>query len=141
MLIWITLWFFDEVWNLNWEFCLKNWHPVLPLRTPTLYGLILSCKKFYKIICEILVSKTVCGSFLILVNFVLKSKFGNHKITESWNISRKIYFEKFPQTVLKILSAKIRWKLLFLRDFFQKLGAVFGNEKSLLCAPFFCAKN
>ena len=51
-------------------------------------------------ICEIIVSKTVCGIFLIFCrssfinNFMVKNSFSEPKNQQKLNISRPIYFKK-----------------------------------------------
>ena len=103
-------------------------------------------QKFYDIICEIIVSKTVRGIFLIFCpssfidNFIVKSDFW-----EPWNHAKlksqdPFIFKKFPYTVLKIISAQIRWKNFFFEKFFfQGLGAFFS--KPLTWASFFSTQN
>ena len=73
-------------------------------------------QKFYEMICEAIVFKTVCGIFWIfyrscfISNFIVKSKFRNRKITKSEDISKSIFYKNFPYIVLKILYAQISWK-------------------------------
>ena len=55
-------------------------------------------QKFYKIICEIIVSKTLCGIFLIfgrssfINNFMVKSNFLAPRNHQKLNILKPIYF-------------------------------------------------
>ena len=56
--------------------------------------------KFYEMICEIIVSKTLCGNFLIFCwssfinDFMMKNNFSEPKNHQKLNISRPIYFKK-----------------------------------------------
>ena len=49
-------------------------------------------------------------------------------------------FERFPPTVLKILSAQISFKDTFFLNFFQGLGAFYTNAKPLIWMLYFCTK-
>ena len=59
------------------------------VKSPISLGFNPILQKFYEIICEILVSKTMCGILLVfwysyfINNFVVKTKFRNRKITKS----------------------------------------------------------
>ena len=103
---------------------------------------------FYEMICEIIVSKTVCGIFLFfcqsrfIKNFMGKNNFSESQNHRKLNISKTIYLKKILHTVLKILSAQISWTDFFFRkNFFSrswsylhdwkttKLGAIFSHKK------------
>ena len=91
-------------------------------------------KKFCEMICEITVSKMVCGIFLIFC----RSKFINNFIVKNslnLNISRPISLKK------NFISAKIKWKNFFFLIFFQGLGTFLTTAKPLIWASFFSAKN
>ena len=101
-------------------------------------------QKFYKVICAIIVSKTMCGIFLFFFqlrfihNFVEKNNFS--ELLNHWklNISKIIYLQKFLHPVLKILSTQISWRVFFFeKNFFSGLGAFFTTEKALIWTPFF----
>ena len=115
------------------------------LRAPALQRLILL--KFYETICEIIISKTVCGIFLIFCrssfidNFIVKKNFSEPYNYRNLNISRPIYLKKIPHTVLKIISAQISWKKFFFeKKLFQGLGAFFVIAKPLTWVSFFSTK-
>ena len=95
-------------------------------------------QKFYEMICEIIVSKTVCGIFLLFfVNRVLLiilwtgTIFRNRKITES-KISRDPFIsKKFPHIVFKIVSAQISWTdFFFEKQFFSRTWSFFQDWKT-----------
>ena len=115
-------------------------------------GFIPILQKFYEMICEIIISKTVCGIFLFFLSVKIlliilwrRTIFGNRKITKKLNISRLIYLKQNPHTLLKILFVQIIWtdfffrKTLFSRtwSFFHdwkttNLGAIFFHKKIIL---------
>ena len=89
----------------------------------------------YVMICEIIVSKTMCGIFLFFVNRVLLiilwrwTIFRNRKITGSEISQDPFIFKKFPHIVLNILSAQISWKDFFWKHIFFKDLELFHNWK------------
>ena len=106
-------------------------------------------QKFYEMIYEIIVSKTVCGIFLIfsrssfINNFMLKNNFSEPKKHRKLNISKPIYFKKVSVHRFVDLSCKNKSEELFFfkKFFFQGLGAFFTNAKPLIWASFFSTKN
>ena len=93
-------------------------------------------QKFYKMICEIIVFKTVCGILLVFfVNRILliilwRTIFRNCKITKSW-ISRDPFIsKKFPRTVLKIVSVQISWTDFFSKSIFLRTWSFFHDWKT-----------
>ena len=112
-------------------------------------------QKHYEMICEIIVSKMVCGIFLIFCrssffdNFIVKNNFSEPQNHPNLNIWRSIYLKKFPHTVLKIISAQISWKSFFRKNLFSKtwsffrdckttgLGLIFFHKKCILYFFFF----
>ena len=100
--------------------------------------------KFYQIICEIIVTKTVCVTFLIfcrssfISNFLVKNSFSETKNQRKLNISRPIYFEIIQHNNLQVLSVQITWKDFFFEIFFlQGVGAFFTTATPLIWASFF----
>ena len=97
-------------------------------------------QRFYKMICEIIFSKTVCGIFLIFCrssfvnNFMVKNNFLEAKNHRKLNISRPIHFKKkFAQRFVVLICAK---KKFFSRSwsFFHdckstNLGVIFFHKK------------
>ena len=97
-------------------------------------------QKFYKMICEITVSKTVCGIFLIFCrpsfmnNFMVKNNFLEAKNHRNLNISRPTYLKKkIPQRFVVLICTK--------KIFFQGVGAFFTTANPLIWASFFSTKN
>ena len=107
------------------------------LRPPTLQGLILILQKFYEMICEIIVSKTVCGIFLIFCrssfinNFMLKNNFSEPKTHRKFNISRLIYFRKISahRFVGLICTNKLE-ELFFQKIFLLRTWSFFHDSKT-----------
>ena len=94
-------------------------------------------QKFYKVICGIIVSKTMCGIFLFFFqlrfihNFVEKNNFSEPLNHWKLNISKIIYLQKFLHPVLKILSTQISWRVFFFRKtFFFRTWSFFHDWKS-----------
>ena len=110
-------------------------------------------QKFYEMICEIIVSKTVrrISFFFFFFFFVCQSSFINdfmekNNFSESQNhrklnISRLIYFSKFPHLALKILSAQISWKGFFRKTFSSRTWSFFHNWKTTNLSVIFFTKN
>ena len=104
-------------------------------------------QKFYEMICEIIVSKTVCGIFLIFCrssfinNFMAKNNFWEPKNHRKLNISRPIYFKKIStHRFIDLVCTNKLEDFLFL-FFFQGLGAFSATAKPLIWASFFPTKN
>ena len=104
-------------------------------------------QKFYKMICEIIVSKTVCGIFLIFCqssfinNFMVKNSFSEPKNQRKLNISRPIYLKKISvqRFVGLICTNKVKG-FFFWKFFFQGLEAFFATATGLILASFFFHK-
>ena len=102
-------------------------------------------QKFYKIICDIFVSKTVSAIFLIFFrssfinNFMVKNSFSEPKNQRKSNIWRPIYFEDISahRFVGPICTNKLEG--FFLRN--EGLGAFFPTAARLIWASFFSTKN
>ena len=90
-------------------------------------------QKFYQIICEIIVTKTVCVTFLIfcrssfISNFLVKNSFSEPKNQRKLNISRPIYFQIIQHNNLQVLSVQITWKDFFFRNIFSSRTWSFFN--------------
>ena len=105
-------------------------------------------QKFYKMICKIIVSKTICGIFLIFcrqsftINFMVKNSFLEPKNQRKLNISRLTYFLKIcaHRLVGLICKNKLRKKMFFFLIFFQGLPAFFTTATRLIWASFFSTK-
>ena len=117
------------------------------LRAPTLQGLILSCRNFTRWFCQIIVSKKMCGIFLIfcrssfIINFIVRNSFSEPKNQRKWNIPRPIYFKKISAHRFVGLICTNKLKEFFFRNFFQGLGAFFTTATRLIWASFFPQKN
>ena len=104
------------------------------------FSLIL--QNFCLMICEIIFSRTVCGSFLIFYRLLLTNNLIEKNNFSKPYISGSTYFKKFLHTMLKIFSAQISWKDCFFKKyFFQWLGAFFKTAKPLILASFLFTKN
>ena len=102
-------------------------------------------QKFYKMICQIIVSKKMCRIFLIfcrlsfIINFIVRNSFSEPKNQRKWNISRPIYLKKISAHRCLICTNKL--EEFFFRNFFQGLGAFFTTATRLIWASFFPQKN
>ena len=105
-------------------------------------------QKFYEMICEIIVSKTVCGIFLIFCrssfidNFIVKSNFSGTLKSPKLKYLKTHLFEKisthhFEDNIWKNKPDQF----FFEKIFFQGLGAFFVTAKPLIWASFFSTKN
>ena len=110
-------------------------------------GFIPILQKFYKMICEIIVSKTVCGIFLIFCqssfinNFMVKNSFSEPKNQRKLNISRPIYLKKISAHRFVGLICTNKLKGIFFRNFFfQGLRAFFTTTTQLIWRHFFQKK-
>ena len=99
--------------------------------------------------CEIIVSKTMCGIFLIFCrssfinNFMVKNSFSEPKNQRKLNISRPIYFLKISAHCFVSLICTNKLEEIFFQKsfFFQGLGAFFTTATWLIWASFFSTKN
>ena len=105
-------------------------------------------QKFYEMICEIIVSQTMCGILLIFCqsslsdDFIVKNNFREPQNLRNVNILRPTYFKKISYSVLKIISAHVSWKKIFWKKiFFPRLGAFLVTGKPLIWATFFSREN
>ena len=99
-------------------------------------------QKFYEMICEIIVSKTMCGIFLsfcissFINNIFVKNNFSEPKNHRKSKISRPIYFRFVGLICTNKLEA-----FFFKKIFFQGLEAFFKTAKPLFWASYFSTKN
>ena len=107
-------------------------------------------RKFYDMICEIIVSKTVCEILLIFCrsnftnNFMVKNNFSEPKNHQKLYISRSIYFlNKIPARRFVGLLCTNQLEIFFFekKKCFQGLGAYFTTAKLLIWASIFPTKN
>ena len=103
-------------------------------------------QKFYKMICEIIFSKTVCGILIFcrlsFINyFMVMNSFSEPKNQRKLNISRPVYFKKISahRFVGLICTNKLEG-FFFRKFFFQRLGAFFTTATRLIWASFFSTK-
>ena len=89
--------------------------------------------KFFEVICEIIVSKTLCGIFLIFCwssfinNLMVNNNFLELKNYRKLNISRLFILKKIPRTVLWVLSVQISRKNFFVKNFCFKDVELFSR--------------
>ena len=109
-------------------------------------GFHLILQKFYKMICEIIVSKTMCVYLSSFINnFMVKNSFSEPKNQRMLNISRPIYFKKISahRFVGLICTNKLE-RFFFRKTFFSRtwsfihdcnttnLGGIFFHKKIIL---------
>ena len=93
-------------------------------------------QKLYGMICEIILPRAVSGTYRssFINNLIIKNNFSEPKNHWKLTVSRTIHFKKFPQTVLKIISAQISWKdfffFFFFFNFFSKTWSFFHDCKT-----------
>ena len=94
-------------------------------------------QKFYKIICEIIVSKTVCGISLIffrssfISNFTVKNNFSEPKNYRKLNISRPIYFWKISaHRFVRLICTNKLEKFVFQKLFLSRTWSFFHECKT-----------
>ena len=111
-------------------------------------GFDLTLQKFYEMICEIIITKMVCGIFLsfcqsrFINNFMVKSNFSKPYNHRKLNISRTICFKKISTHRFEdLIHTNKLDRFFFEQHFFQVLRAFFMTEKPLIWAPFFPTKN
>ena len=104
-------------------------------------------QKFYKMICDIIVSKTVCGIFLIfswssfIDNFMVMNSFSEPKNQWKLNISRPVYFGKISaQHFVGLICTNKLEGFFFDKIFFQGLGTFLATARRLIWASFFSTK-
>ena len=93
--------------------------------------------KFYVIICEIIVSKTVCGIFLtfcrsnFIDNFIVINNFWNLKINPNLNILKPIYLKENSVHRFEdhICTNKLE-ELFYVKNFFSRTWSFFRDCKS-----------
>ena len=95
-------------------------------KNPNFSGFNPILQKFYEMICEIVVSKTLCRFFLIFYrlsfinNFMVKNNFLQPKNYWKLNILRPIYLKKKVSSHCFVdLFVQISWKIFFIFYFFQ----------------------
>ena len=101
-------------------------------------------QRFCDMICEIIVSKTVWGIFLIfcrpsfLDNFIVKSNFSEPQNHPNLNFSRPICLKKISTHSFEnhIYINKLQ-EIFFGKIFFQGLGAFLVTAEPLIWASFF----
>ena len=105
-------------------------------------------QKFYEMMCEIIISKTVRRIFLFFCqsrfinNFMVKNSFSEPQNHRKLNILRPIYFKKISAHRFEDLICTNKLDIFFFRKIFSEgLGAFFTTEKLLIWAPFFPPKN
>ena len=91
-------------------------------------------QKFYKMTCKIIVSRTVCGIFLIFCrssyfNFMVMNRFSEPKIQRRINISRPIYFLKISahRLVGLICTNMLEEFFFFRKKFSSRTWSFFHN--------------
>ena len=97
--------------------------------------------KFYKMICEIIVSKTVSGIFLIFCrssfinNFIVKNSFSEPKNQRKLNISRLFIQKIFPTPFCRSYLYKQAGRIFFRKKFFSRTWSFFHdcNNTNLGC--------
>ena len=109
-------------------------------------------QKFYEIIREIIVSKILCGIFLIfclssfISNFIVKNNFWEPQNHWNLNISITIYLKKISAhgfedyTRTNKLEEFFFFFFFFKKVVFQRLGAFLATTKPLVWASFFSTK-
>ena len=102
-------------------------------------------QKFYEMICEIIVSKTMCGIFLDRVlfnNFMVKNNFAEPKNHRKLNISRPIYFKKNSahRFVVLICTNKLE-EFFFQKIFLSRTWSFFHDSKTTNLGVIFSTKN
>ena len=106
-------------------------------------------QKFYKMICEIIVSKTVRGIFLIFCsssfinNFMVKNSFVEPKRQRKLNILRPIHFEKnSAHRFAGLTCTNKREGFFFWKKLFSKIWSFFHDcSTTNLGVIFFLKKN
>ena len=129
-------------WKKNYTFPLQLSRDTLNTRHRSSNSLRFNSilQKFYEMICEILISRTMCGIFLIfVVRVLLMVSFWRANFGTIATFSDPFIFKKFRQTVLKILSAqnkleKLLFKIFFFKDleqFLRMQNHLFGRHFSV----------
>ena len=104
-------------------------------------------QKFYEMIYEIIVSKTMCGIFLIFCrssfinNFMVKNNFSEPKNHLKLNILRPIYFfKKFRTSFEGLICTNNLEGFLFRKLFFSRTWSFFHDCKTTNLGVIFFAK-
>ena len=104
-------------------------------------------QKFYEMICEIMVSKTLCGIFLIFCpsscinNFMVKNSFSKPKDQWKLNISRPIYFKKISShRFVGLIYTKKLEGFFFWKNFFSRTWSFFHDCNTTNLGVFFFQK-
>ena len=104
-------------------------------------------QKFYKMICEIIVSKTICGIFLIFCrsffinNFMMKNSFSEPK--NQWKLKCleiHLYLKKFRTPFCRSYLYKLAGRIFFRKYSFRGLPDFFTTAARLIWASFFHQK-
>ena len=105
-------------------------------------------QKFYKMICEIIFSKRICGIILtfcrssFINNFMVKNSFSEPKNQWKLNNSKPVYFQKISALHFVGLICTNKPEGHFFDKFFcQGLGAFLTTARRLIWASFFTTKN
>ena len=131
--------------SLHQQFPLRKVITSAHSKSPDSSGFNSILQKYYEVICEITVSKTVGGIFLIfwlssfINNFMVKNNSSEAKNQRKLNISRSIYFLKNSTYRFVGLICTNKLKELFFqkKPFFEELGSFFTTAKSLIWKSFF----
>lgn len=94
-------------------------------------------QKFYKMMCEKLVSETVCGIFLSFVytkNVIVKKIFWNCRIIKSWNIWKPYYFWKMSKNSFEDVVCTFKLEKIFCKKYLKK-------KKDLVAFPKYQTTN
>ena len=104
-------------------------------------------QKFYEMICEIIVSKMVCGIFLIFCrssfinNFMVKNNFLEPKNRRKLNISRPIYFKNISaHRLVDLICTNNREKIFFQKIFLSRTWNFFQDCKTTNLGVIFFRK-
>ena len=112
----------------HWRFSLKKVITSADSKSSNSSGFNPILQKFYDMICEIIVSKTMGGIFLIFCrssfinNFMVKNNFLEPKNHRKLNISRPIYFKKISaHRFVDLICTKKLEEFFFFFIFFEDL--------------------
>ena len=100
-------------------------------------------QKFYKMICEIIISKTICRIFLFFCqsrfvnNFMEKNKFSEPQNHQMFNSSRSFYFEKLSAHGIEDLICRNKLDIFLFEKFFFKDLDFFSSLKNQLFGRHF----
>ena len=105
-------------------------------------------QKFHKMICEIIISKTMCAILLFfwqsrfINNFMEKNNYSEPENNQKLNISRTIYFKKISAQRFEdlICTNKLDRFVFFWKTFFSRTWSFFHNRKTTNLGAIFCHK-